>query len=212
MKRLLRISAIALIYLLLCSKSCVDDTAKLQREKLEIGEEKDKLHDEFGADYLTEDSRHAMEIKAKQILEDLGDYLSIFSDISMDSLFRRKAGELIENTFVSNDAELSFGRIRGTKIKQQDLKEFLKDGFGKNIQSVLVKFDSITISDPLRKTGGATYTGQLSCIQHITSISGKDTLDLPPAKIIVDIISVKKEKAFGTDTLKTWGVYLGNMR
>jgi hypothetical protein len=194
--------------MLFCGKSCEDDSEQAKWQQKEIIAVKDSIRDEFEADYLTEEARYAAETNAIQELNDLADYVEIFTDASLDSLFREKAGEMIRGMFVSEDNMLSFGQLKNKKMKSVSLKEFLEEGFGKNVLSVNFAFDSIKVIQPLQKSGEESYDGLLSANQELIICAVKDSIVLRQIPVIVDFTSYKKQKIIGIDTLKVWAVSL----
>jgi hypothetical protein len=210
MKRLLNILFILCLYLILCSKSCSDDTGQVLKQAEEVSAAKDSIRSEFEAGYLSEEARFALEIKAVQELKDIADYIKIYSDNSVDSLFREKAGEMIRNIFISDDVRLPFGMVKNKKVKPLTLGKFLEKGL-EDVTSADVVFDSVTVWHPLQKTGTESYTGTLRCSQKVMLFAGKDTIAFLPGIINVEMLATRTVKIFGTDTMKVWSVSLGNM-
>jgi hypothetical protein len=210
MKRLLNILFVLCLYLILCSKSCSDDTGQVLKQEEEVSAAKDSIRSEFEAGYLSEEARFASEIKAVQELKDFADYIKIYTNNSVDSLFREKAREMIRNIFISDDARLSFGIVKNKKVKSFTLGKFLEKGF-REVTSADVVFDSITVWQPLQKTGTESYTGALRGSQKVTFYAGKDTIAFLPGVITVEMFATRTVKIFGTDTMHVWSVSLGNM-
>ena len=211
MKRIFKTSVVILLYLILSGKSCVDENSKLLQQKMEVSAEKESIREEFEMAYLPEESQYASEISAIQKLKDLSDYLNIFSDINMDTTFRNKAGEMISEIFVSKEVSLSFGQYGKKKMKELALGQLLAHGFGINILSAEIVFNSIRVLDPIHKAEADTYKGILACIQNVKFVMASDTINLPAEAITVEMLATKGIKVFGPDTMNVWVVSLGEM-
>ena len=177
----------------------------------EVETAKDSIRIEFEADYLSEEARVAAEMTAIQKLADLADYMKIYTDASMDTLFREKAGEMIRGIFFTEDARLTLGATSNKKMKSITMGEFMKKGFGKDFIYTEVIFDSIRVMEPLQKSGELEYTGKLSANQAIISYTDSDSVFSPSIPVTIEIISSRRIKIIGNDTLMVWAVLLGDM-
>jgi hypothetical protein len=178
-----------------------------------MANERRNIREKFEVEYLPEESRFAAEMTAIQKLVDFSDYLKIFSDNSLDPLFREKAGNMIRELFISEEARLSFGNIERNHAKSYTLGQFLETGFGKHIWSAEIVFDSIHVLEPLQKHDAASYKGKLACKQTlVTESSRKVIAKNPPEPITVEIMATRTTKIFGPDTLMVWTVFLGDMQ
>lgn len=202
---------ITLLGFLLCGKSCVDDNERILWQEKEARIIKDSIRGEIEADYLAEEARFAAEISAMHKLQDLSDYLKIYSDRSIDSVFRQKAGEMIRDIFISGDTRLSFDNIRSKKKKGMALKDFLANGFDEESTYTEIIFDFIQVIDPLHRSGANLYEGKIACYQNLSFFTATDTLETPSQAITVKIYSSRTNKIFGNDTLHVWAVFLGDM-
>jgi len=211
MERRLTILFSILLYFILCGKSCVKEPAQDFRRIKEVETAKDSIRIEFEADYLSEEARVAAEMTAIQKLADLADYMKIYTDASMDTLFREKAGEMIRGIFFTEDARLAMGTTRNKKMKSITMGEFMKEGFGKDFIYTEVIFDSIRVMEPLQKSGELEYTGKLSANQAIISYTDSDSVFSPSIPVTIEIISSRRIKIIGNDTLMVWTVSLGDM-
>jgi hypothetical protein len=212
MKRVIKISAIILLYFLGCGKSCVDDTERTRRQEMEVKTEIDSIRAAFEVSSLSAEAAHAAEIQAIQKLKDLAGYVEIYADASMDPVFRQKAGEMIKGLFISDKSRLSVGKFKNGKIKCLPLDEFLKEGFGDGINSARIIFDSLYILNPLEKSGVETYAGQITGYQSVTAFCANDTIIQPLRPVIIDIVSSMQSKIIGKDTLVVRVVSLGDMQ
>jgi hypothetical protein len=100
----------------------------------------------------------------------------------------------------------------GMKDKKLSINEFLKTDPVPGINSMEFIFDSIEISEPLHRINEFNYTGSLkfSLRKKCPSSTNSESTGSDSKK--VDIIATKVMKQFGSDTLKIWQVFLGNIR
>lgn len=211
MKKTIYIGILFLVYLLLCGKSCVDESnTALIREK-EVETEKESIRYAFETDWLNEEARYAQEMAAIQKMSDLADYMHVYTDNSIDSVFRIKAGEMIRDIFVSDEVLVSFDPREFGLNKKVNLRKFLDKGFDQEVVITKIGFDSIRVLAELQKTSKGTYEGKLACDQYSTYGSNSDTLN-ERHPVQVEIIVIQREKVFGPDTLKVWETFLGDMK
>ena len=212
MKKVLKITVLILVYLFLCGKSCQDDRDIVTGQLEEVEALKDNIREEFGTDYLTEESKYAVEMTAIQKVKDMADYIHIFSDQELDTSFRQKAGEMIRDMFISEKARLTFGPYRrNNSMKYLTVEEFLDGGIGDDIISLDLIYNAVKINVPLKRSGPDEYEGRITGIQKLTLFTSSDTLTFFNETITVSIHASKEAKIFGKDTLKTWAVKLGDM-
>lgn len=197
--------------ILLCGKSCVDDSERIKWQEREAIAAKDSIRDEFETGYLSEEARMAAEITAMQKLKDLADYLKIFSDGSMDPVFREKAGDMIRELFISGDIRLSFGQTGDKKRKGLTVDEFLSRGFGGQVVSAEIIFNDIRVTDHFERNHQDNYSGKMHCIQTLRLYTLTDSILTHPRSVSVEIFSSMTSKVFGSDTLSVWNVFLGQM-
>ena len=212
MKKVLKISTLLLLYILLCGKSCKEDENDLiQFQEKEVLAAKESIRDEFEVDYLSEGSKYAAEVSAIQKLQDLSDYLEIYSDVSLDAVFRAKAGELIRKMYVSENAILTFGIMNDKPGSHPTLGEFMDQGVGMEILHAEMAFDSLTVRDPLQRAGKELYRGTLRAYQRSIIYTLTDTISSKAELINIEFFASRIEKNFGNDTLNIWNVALGDM-
>ncbi|MCU0369788.1 MAG: hypothetical protein MUC31_00075 [Bacteroidales bacterium] len=211
MKRLPYILLISIFYFLFCGKSCVDDSEREDWQQKRVTEAKDTIRSEFETGHLSEEACFAAEVKAIQDVNDLADYVEIYSDRSLNILFRQKAAEMIREMFISEDASLSFGKTKNHKMKSVTLDEFLRTGFGDDSKKAQVIFDSIRVQKPLQKYDGSTYSGELASYQTIILHPLADNIISSSNQVTIHFISSKQVKIIGQDTLKVWEVKIGDL-
>lgn len=211
MSKYLKISIIVLALFTAYAPSCVDEEAVSKREEKALNETRNEIHNEFETDYLTETSLFAYETTAKQKLSDLAEYIHIIADSSLDMSFRKKAGDMIKNTFKSGNDTLRCVEQQKGKTKEFKVHLLIKKGLENKLPQQTYTFDSIGIYEQLHRINNRTYCGVLRFSQNFTDPAA-------PEKIInsirrnTDFWVIKEDKVFGTDTLKIWNVRLGDIR
>lgn len=210
MKRIINILIIIVIYLVFSGKSCVDDSERIDRQKQQVRLEKDSIMKVLATESLTEEDLISEEVIAMQKLMDLADYMEIYTDRSLDSSFRNKAGDMILEMFNSQNNRLFFGPERKVKMKQVTLKEFLEKGFGDEFDRVKIDIDSVKVIAPLILSEGKGYSGKLSARLSFIGYSSADSLVQPVRPWNIDFYSTRRVKSFGRDTLAVRAVCLGD--
>ena len=86
----------------------------------------------------------------------------------------------------------------------------MEKGLRNDIPLKGVRFDSVTVRQPLQQSGDGQYRGSLAGYRRATIHQGTDTLqEIQP--IEVDVLVNRNAKTFGPDTLDVWEVFLDNM-
>lgn len=211
MSKYIKISAVILILFVIYAPSCVDEQAKALREEAILNETKNDIREEFETDYLTESTLFAYETTAKQKLSDLADYLQIMTDTSLDMSFRGKAGDMIKNTFLSENVTLAYTEPDKVPVKELKVRRLIKKGLENKLPHLPYTFDSINIDEPLHRIDNTTYSGVLSFSQNFTDPAIPEQI-IKSIKRSTDFWVVKEDKIFGTDSLKIWNVRLGDIK
>ncbi len=213
MARGFKILIFILLYLLLSSRSCDDDSDMIKHQESRTNQAKESILKVFEADNLSDAALEAAEINAINKVQDLADYVNIYTDNSLDTLFREKAGVMIRGLFISEDACLSFNNLRSKnkKMKAISLNEFLNKDFGDAITRVRLSFDSVQVKNRLQKKSEDLYSGQLSCRQCFAQYYQSDSIVSDPMPVLIVFHSSRQIKIIGTDTLTIWEVRLGDM-
>ena len=211
MTKYLKISTIILVLFVIYAPSCVDEQTIANREEAILVETKNNIRAEFETDYLTGASLFAYETTAKQKLSDFVDYLQILADTSLDVSFRAKAGEMIKNTFLSENVSIQFAQQKDVLSGEYNVLLLIKNGLENKLSLPPFSIDSIIVDEPLHRTGNQSYAGALTFSQNFT-------LPRQPGQILnsvsrsADVYLMKEYKIFGADTLKIWSVRLGEIR
>jgi len=211
MKRIVHIVLLLMLYLLFCGKSCSDEGSLLHEQEEEVKAEKDRIRNEFGVSYLTDESRYASEIAAVQKLRDLPDLVSVFADTSLDQDFRLQAGDMIRSSFISGTSLLSFDPFVAEREIMPTVDEMLGSAPADTLIRAKVSFDSIHVVMPLQRTAEGRYSGSLGCRQFVVAQASGDTLRKDPY-VEVGVVVIRGPKVFGRDTLQVWNIFLGDMR
>lgn len=211
MKHVIKISAILFVYLLLCGKSCVEETDSDLLEEKAVKTERENIRNEVEVAWLTEESKYVSEVGAAQKLTDLADYLEFYTDPSLDSTFRMKAGEMIRELFVSGEVAITLPMLLDGRTETIMLQDLMDQERIKDLLHAEIDYDSILLLDPLQKSGQENYLGRLSCTQMTRVYGPADTL-WERSAITVDVVVRRNAKVFGQDTLLVWDVFLGDMK
>ena len=209
MKRYLKIAAMALVWIISSGKSCNDNDEHFAvREEARVQATKDSVVSAFSTDSLAPATLRAFELTAQGKLADFADYLHILNDSAAKPAFKTKTREMIGELFISGEVHLRFPQRGCPDLKDISLAEILKPG-SKQLHTELL-FDSVGVKKPLKMENDTLCSGQLIFTKQNTlpvvkyQNPGKSLVNL------IDIYAVKRQKVFGTDTLKVWKVLLGD--
>jgi len=213
MRKFLFIFIAILAYLLLCSKSCdSDERDDAVSQEAELTKTKERIKNEFKSEDLSKKSLRAFEVKAKQKLIDLADYLSIYYDKPIDKSFKNQARLMIQDLFISDSVQINSLLLNESEAKNIPINKYFSSGFGSGFNSMVFTFDSIEVTTPLRRIDDFNYKGRLSFSQHVKTCSSADTVFTVPVRMEADIFASKVRKPFGKDTLQVWSVFLGEIK
>ena len=202
-----------LAFLVFCSKSCESpEDQQAGKEEAELKATLDSISSSFFADQPSEQTLRLLEVKAKQKLADLADYLQIYYNETLDEAFRTNARQMIRDLFISDSVLISLKFTSGMNEKGVSLDDFLRDDKGFPGNTLQFSFDSIILSAPLHRINEISYMGVMSFIQRFQKSTTSDPEDTFSVIKEADIFALKVRKPFGSDTLKTWSVFLGGIR
>ena len=212
MRKYLYIFCALLAWLVFSSRSCVPVSEQMISEKTVILEAKESIKSEFESDDLSQKSLRAFEEKARQKLIDFADYINIYFDESIDTIFKAQTHRMIRDLFVSDSVQ-----INRTLFHKKDkgsilLIKFLEEKPSVGYQSIRFNFDSINIIEPLHRTDDYYFQGKLIFSSQIGISDSSNTAFIKQHDMEIDIIASKVHKTFGADTLQVWGVFLGDMK
>jgi hypothetical protein len=213
MKKIVIITFSLMAFLVFCSKSCeTPEDQQAGKEEAALKATLDSISNSFSADQLSEQSLRSLEVKAKQKLTDLADYLQIYADKSLDEAFREHARQMILDLFISDTVHIFFKVSDNIKEKSLTINDFLKMDPGPGKKSTDFIFDSIELSEPLRRMNDLNYKGSLKFSQRYEVYSDTNSTITGSVHKKIDVIVTKVRKQFGTDTLEIWQVSLGDIR
>ena len=189
MKRYLIIPGLLLAFILFSAKSCEEDAEETRRqEEAELMEEISRVKNEFRADYLNDESLFVFEQKAIQKLKDFADYMNVAHNTSLDSAFRAQADTMVQELFYGQQAPVI-----------------------SSYPAFNLFIDSIQVIEPLHRTGNSGYQGILGYREKVMEYAEGDTVISSPTSKRIEMIATKSTSAFGSDTLRIWKVYLGEL-
>jgi hypothetical protein len=213
MKRYVIITCSVLAFLLFCSKSCeTTENENAAREEISFKATLDSINKTFEADYLSEQTLRAFEVKAEQKLVDFADYLQIYADKSLDESFKDHARQMILDLFISDSIHIKISISKEEKEMNLTIKEFLRIASASGSNVMGVRIDSLEISEPLHRIDDGRYAGSLKFSQRFKGSSSTNNSLTQSQRKTVDIIAAKIKKQFGNDTLQIWQVCLGDIR
>ncbi|MDZ4203860.1 MAG: hypothetical protein U1C46_03475 [Bacteroidales bacterium] len=212
MKRILKILALALVYLIAGGRSCSDEeqASEFIRNKT-LSEITDSIRLEMDTDDLPEHLLRAFELAAIQKLSDFTDYWQIVTDASLDTTFRKQAAVLARSLFINDDVclNLRFQNDLSDELLPLDklLNAVLND---QNVKSNFI-IDSIGVEKPFTRISDAAFLGYLKfkinrphgMLDHKVTIAESNR---------IEILLVKADKKLGGQTLKIWSVWLGVLK
>ncbi len=209
---LLYILLLLFAYILFSADSCESSEKEKEKREKELFLNRIKtIENGLEADYLREEAKIAFEEKAKQKLIDFGDYYSIYSDRSLDSIFRENTRKLMLNLFYEDEITIKLRLDTNEKIKKMTVNECIESLSRSKFDAMQLKIDSIHTIKTLERLDESTYMGKLKYLQHINGIYENDTVSIYSAYMQGDFYVTKVKKTFGTESTMVWRTFLGNM-
>lgn len=207
MIKILKISFLLIALSFLCAPSCNDEQEAINREEEILNSARNDIKKEFESDYLDEAALFAHEAAAIQKLIDFSDYIKVLADTSLGLSFREKAGEMIANSFQSKNILIRLNQDKESPQNEISIQLLISTGLENKLFIPSFHFDSIRVQEALKRMGNSTYEGKITCIQSFTH-------SYPAEKVTrtIEIFVSKKDKLFGSDTLKVWQSSLGEIR
>ncbi|MEN8118531.1 MAG: hypothetical protein ABFS16_16225 [Bacteroidota bacterium] len=200
MEKYFKILSLIMLLFLLTAEDCADN-GELSREA-EMTEMFNKIESEFRSDEPESELLDAFEKRAIQILVDLNDYLSLYSQKDIAPEFRKQANHLINGFFVKESDVQDFYKI--LNLKEDTVNSLLL--YPEQIWTTT--FDSVLISNRLVKNDNTTYLGEISFTQKEYS----DSVLINSFNRQMELVLMKAEKQFGSKTEEVWEVYLGGVK
>ena len=199
-------------FFLFTSEDCSSDSEEREKsEKVTFQSRIDSIEQGFEAKYLSETSKIAFEEKAKQKLIDFGDYFSIYSNKSLDTIFRENSKQLLMNLFYNEENTLKFGLNVSGDTQNLRLQECIEASDRSKYEAIYFTIDSIQTMRALERQNETTYAGKLKCLQKVDATYMGDTILLNVLSVQCDFYVTKVNKKFGGESRSVWKVFLGNM-
>ena len=194
-----------LLLVLLTAEDCSDSNVEITRE--------DKLsaifidiEDEFENDDLAQKTIIALEKRAIQKLQDLADYTNVYADSSLSLSFRKQARTMIRGIFLTEIDVRDF--YKELDLFEDSVNTIVRYSNLEDSSSYYTKFDSIIVSENLRKKANSNYYGELSFSQKVHRITTHDTTLVGSFHRTSQIRVLKTEKEFGNKIQDVWELYL----
>ena len=208
----LYILLLLLAYILFSADSCESSEQEKEKREKELFLNRIKtIESGLEADYLSEEAKIAFEEKAKQKLIDFGDYYSIYSDRSLDSIFRENTSKLLRNLFYNDEITVKIRLDASERIKKMTVNECIESLFQSKFDAMQLKIDSVHTIKALERLNESTYTGKLKYLQNINGIYENDTVPIYRTYMRSDFYVTKVKKTFGSESTMVWKAFLGNM-
>jgi len=200
-------------FFLLSSRSCVPDTDLDQEERLKVQQNKirGEIEKDFGSAYLFEDQLIVYGDKARQKLLDFADYLSLYSDKSMDTLFKQQIRDILYSLFYKPDPLMQLAVVPGdiAENKQKSLSKLIGSIIASDYQSIIFSVYDLKTLEPLHRESDDQYTGSIRCNFRISGLADLDTTLLYNQCNRVKTIVTRTNKSFGEGkTMLVWQVFL----
>ena len=163
------------------------------------------------SNYFTEEAKIAFLEKSKRKLVDFGDYFSMYANNSLDSIFRKNAGQLFQELFLNDEVRLKIQLDDSVNSPTKTLSQYLEIIAQSNFDAIQLQIDSIEIIETLERLNESAYIGKLIFSQIIVGIDAGDTTLIDSSSRQCDIYLTQVNKNFGQETKRVWKVFLGNV-
>lgn len=186
------------------------DPAEQQSAKELTGQIINTIEEGLEANSLTEEVKLAFQENAKRKLKEYADYVSIYSDKTIDSVFRNNIGEQIQRLFIGNEAvshihaENTKPQIQLFSLESPELSE------ESELDKLLLTVDSMEVKKFLEWYDETTYIGKLGFLQTVTGIRDGDSTIIDRSPRVCEIFVIRTKKVFVNGSQMTWKVYLGS--
>ena len=199
-------------FFLFTSEDCSSGSEEAAKSEKAIFQSRvESIEEGFEAKYLSETSKIAFEEKAKHKLIDFGDYFSIYSNKSLDTIFRENSKHVLMNLFYSEENTLKFGLNVSGDTQNLRLQESIEAFDRSKYDAIHFTIDSIQTMRALERQNETTYGGKLKFVQEVDGVYMGDTILLNVLSVQCDFYVTKVNKKFGGESRSVWKVFLGNM-
>ena len=197
-------------YVLCTADKCesVDEANTRKQETLHA--RLDTIAQNLQSKELTVSARIAFEQKARQKLSDYADYLTLFSDRSLDARFRETVWQLL-NTLYADTATILTIRTDSSGLSQSIALNTLPEIIpAQGFEAIMLRIGSVKVAEPLLARDQAGPQGRLEYDQQWYGVSHDDTISLGSTVAQSLFYAKKIEKQIGNTSVMTWQVFLGD--
>ena len=188
MRKLVFFWIMALVYLVCSSRSCTEESQTNDPRQLErIRILQDSVIGDFTQAELSGPDRSYFEMAGMQKFRDWADYTRIKNNTSFDPVFREHARQIARSMFITEEWA---DKMDSSAIPVRPFS-----------------LDSVALEGRLARTGDHQYTGLLSYLLIRQDSAGSKSMKIHGK---LPFCTIRTDKVFGTDTLKVWGVFLGD--
>jgi len=208
MVKLLKILALISLIVCLGAPSCGDEQFSASRGENEIRISRESIMREFEADDLTDASLKAYQAAAMQKLSDFPDFIRMLIDTALDITFRKHAGELLKEIFISDSISV---QITTEPIeKPWSVSNLIEDGLNNRVTIRAFSIDSVYVKEQPIRIGPSGYKGIIEGYQIFSSEPG--IVDNKSSRLIhAEFFLTRSKKVFGSDTFLVWSASLGEI-
>lgn len=172
----------------------------------------EQLVSDFTSEALTEEKLAVFDQRAIQKLKDYANYIEIISTGTYNNAFRKQAVDMALELFSDLNVMISDSLIEINKEKKININDFFLRLLKTKFQKVTVSISDIQLSEPLKKTDPANYSGTIS-FKETVSLFNTET---KPEKVRTYqrkalIVLKKVQKDFGSKKKIIWEVMLGGI-
>jgi hypothetical protein len=164
---------------------------------------KDSIQLSLGASTPSNTTLLALDAAAITSLSDFFDFLEIIGDPEKDSVFRMQAVRMAREQFISAKSILKYNSGSTYRIEEIFTTPPLLEKLHFSVP------DSIWLISNLRKTSDTLYYGRLGF--RLTDSQDNQAKYMHIKTGDATFYAMKKIKTFGTDSLSTWSVRLGDI-
>lgn len=209
MRLFTQILSFLMLMVLLSAENCggPGNIYKAELREKQISDAYLNIEKEFVKDELSIEDLNAFEIRAVQKLKDIADFININADTSISVQFRKQANQMIRENFIEKS---------NLKIFYKNL-EILEDTLNSALYYIKyggifkTEFNSIEIVNHFQKESDLEYSGEIQFSRKISFLNQSETVvtSIPQR---INILALKTEKNFGSETQEVWEVYFGETK
>jgi hypothetical protein len=205
------ISALLLVFLFCSAHGCQEGPEAIAEREMQrtIGLI-DSVKLTFTTDTLPLNELKAYEMTAIQKLIDMADYLRVISDTTLDVRLRQQAYEMIlgmclPGRMEDKDWEMVYSE-RDLNARDPMLSQCRSEGLPCYVQP-----SQISIIEPFTRKNDTTLKGTLLFCQNNILHDGRTMRGGLTRSYTIDIYLIRNMKTFGSQQLRVWETYLGDI-